>query len=597
MKISVTALAAATLLCVSSAAPSHPTPEDPAAVFLSQLISKTKSIGKGCRRCSHSKNDTLTVDLGYTNIRYAAAPTGDLRWQPPQKPASAHFNGTQSATEFGAFCPQAFPAIPGLPILAGDEDCLSLNVWAPANATNLPVLVWIHGGGYGIGFGRQDMSELINDNDKRFVVVVIQYRLGAFGFLSSADVKSRGAVNAGLLGQAFALGWVKEHICKFGGDRKRVTIAGESAGAGSVMYHNLAADGTLGTLLFNNTIAASNYLPYHYKYDAEYPTKRYRAFAEKAGCSASNDTLACLRGKDSMVLQLASANTTSEQIYGRWAFDPVLDDVYLKSLPSQQMTQKRVNGDRILVGNNANEGPTFTPRTINTEADLKTWLQLEFPNFQPSTIEQVLTANPTRTGANASRFETDGLSALTALDVSPEGTGQLQRAINIVGEATFVCPSYWLSSAFTSPKQAWHYQYSVPYAYHGADLEASFGPALPNMGKEFTLAFRRMWGNFIVSNNPSITNEVANGPSSGNVAAENAASKWPVWEEARPLMLNLNQTGGVPFTFTTAWNTNVTGFRAPGQVNNVSLVDAAAWEGGRGWRCDFWRNLAPSIPA
>ncbi|KAL2352132.1 Carboxylesterase family-domain-containing protein [Cryomyces antarcticus] len=91
------------------------------------------------------------------------------------------------------------------------EDCLFLNVYAPANASNLPVLVWIHGGGYGAGNGREDLTAIIKANNNSFVSVAIQYRLGAFGFLSSDEVYRNGVVNAGLLDQHFALQWVQAY--------------------------------------------------------------------------------------------------------------------------------------------------------------------------------------------------------------------------------------------------------------------------------------------------------------------------------------------------------------------------------------------------
>jgi carboxylesterase type B len=124
------------------------------------------------------------------------------------------------------------------------EDCLFLNVQSPSNASNLPVLVWIHGGGYGAGNGRQDFSDILNTNGNNFVTVSIQYRLGPFGFLASDELHRRGVVNAGLLDQFFALQWVQTYIREFGGDPSAVTISGESAGGGSVMLmdmgkHNL----------------------------------------------------------------------------------------------------------------------------------------------------------------------------------------------------------------------------------------------------------------------------------------------------------------------------------------------------------------------
>ncbi|KAG8526355.1 uncharacterized protein KY384_000348 [Bacidia gigantensis] len=128
----------------------------------------------------------------------------------------------------------------------GDEDCLFLSVYAPRDKTNLPVLVWIHGGGYGQGQGDEDMSAIIKTNGDSFIGVAIQYRvsvghdgddmtdlsnqLGAFGFLSSDEVMRFGAVNAGLLDQNFALQWVQSYIYLFGGNASQVTISGESAG-------------------------------------------------------------------------------------------------------------------------------------------------------------------------------------------------------------------------------------------------------------------------------------------------------------------------------------------------------------------------------
>jgi poly(3-hydroxybutyrate) depolymerase len=124
---------------------------------------------------------------------------------------------------------------------------------APGKGQKLPVLVWIHGGGYGLGDSRTDMGSLIGTNVANghpFIVVSIQYRLGVFGWASSAElVREGGVANAGLLDQRQALRWVKKYIGKFGGDSERVTISGESAGGGSVLYHTIG-DGGAGEGLF-----------------------------------------------------------------------------------------------------------------------------------------------------------------------------------------------------------------------------------------------------------------------------------------------------------------------------------------------------------
>ena len=114
-----------------------------------------------------------------SRIRYAAAPIGTLRWQPPQAPAV-----DRSQTLRGDTLPQNCPQSPQAPIASGfnftgNEDCLFLSVYSPQNATNLPVLVYIHGGGYGRGQGNTDMSPIINANNDSFVAVAIQYRVSA----------------------------------------------------------------------------------------------------------------------------------------------------------------------------------------------------------------------------------------------------------------------------------------------------------------------------------------------------------------------------------------------------------------------------------
>jgi carboxylesterase type B len=127
-----------------------------------------------------------------------------------------------------------------------------LSVFSPTNAKNLPVLVYIHGGGYGLGNANQSLAEIVKANNGGFVAVGIQYRLGAFGFLSSSEVNKFGTINAGIKDQTAALKWVQKYIRQFGGDPTRVTISGESAGAGSVMLQALGNGGTFGTSLFKN---------------------------------------------------------------------------------------------------------------------------------------------------------------------------------------------------------------------------------------------------------------------------------------------------------------------------------------------------------
>ncbi|PSN69731.1 alpha/beta-hydrolase [Corynespora cassiicola Philippines] len=586
---------------------------------------------------SYNSNDSVEVDLGYAvyegvanastglntfkGIRFAAPPLGSLRWQPPQPP---HTNRTsiQSAAEYGPQCPQSFNAVPGQKYLPGDEDCLFLNVYAPAGAVDLPVLVWIHGGGYGFYNGQQDFSAIISANNNSFIGVSIQYRLGAFGFLSSDEVFRYGTVNAGLLDQNFAFQWIQKHINSFGGDPSQVTISGLSAGAGSVMLHNIAYGGTLGASLFKNSITASPYLPTQYNYNDFVPTQAYYAFATAAGCppafaygNTSKTIFQCLVDQDTDILKEASNRVSvSGGTYGSWAFLPVTDGTFLQETPSQALLKRKINGLRQLTANTAEEGPAYTPQTITTEDDLVSWIQHTFPLLASDDVQKILRYYPfvpPEDNGTIPEFPTAGDSGLTSISMSQVASGQTQRANAILGETTFYCPGFWLTGAYSSPEtghHSWKYQYSVPAALHGYDLEAYFGPARQNQGPDFLRALQTSWGNFVRFGNPSIPSNVAIG-SNGSGSGTHPLEEWPEYTAANPLMANFNQTGGTPYQFLAVETVTqggltvvgpeekyVTLYGEPGLRNDFRIVDAYAWEGGRGTRCDFWRSIAANVP-
>lgn len=146
-----------------------------------------------------------------------------------------------------------------------DEIPLCSSMQHKANCIRLLSSSPADGGGYSVFGATYDPSVLMNTNDNAFVTVEIQYRLGAFGYLASADVKKHGKLNAGLLDQRFALEWVQKYITKFGGDPQRVTIGGESSGAGSVMHHALAYGGREFDL-FNNVSQSSIFCKHKYSH-------------------------------------------------------------------------------------------------------------------------------------------------------------------------------------------------------------------------------------------------------------------------------------------------------------------------------------------
>jgi para-nitrobenzyl esterase len=223
----------------------------------------------------------------YLGIPYAAPPVGALRWRPPQP--AAHWRGVREATSYAPHCPQ--PASP-FGVASTSENCLYLNVFAPANAKgrDLPVMVWIHGGSFLVGESDDyDPAPLVRNG---VIVVTINYRIGALGFLADAALASTTggpSGDYGLMDQQSALRWVQRNIRGFGGDPRNVTLFGESAGGLSTLAQ-MVSPGASG--LFERAIAESG------TYDLAQPSlataeSEGATFAAQVGCAA--DTAACLR--------------------------------------------------------------------------------------------------------------------------------------------------------------------------------------------------------------------------------------------------------------------------------------------------------------
>ena len=235
----------------------------------------------------------LTVPGGYVfrGLPYAAPPTGNLRWRPPRPPAG--WQGVRDATRFAPSPPQ-----PPNPALTGpaSEDCLYLNVYTPTLGSNgdggLPVLVWIYGGRFTLGAGRDyDGTKLAADG---IVVVTINFRQGALGFLVHPALASEPGGPSGnyaLMDQQAALRWVQDNIRAFGGDPGNVTVAGQSSGGLSVLAHMISRS-SAGT--FHRAIVQSGTGPWALVQKSLAAAEADgEAFAAKAGCP--NQTADCLR--------------------------------------------------------------------------------------------------------------------------------------------------------------------------------------------------------------------------------------------------------------------------------------------------------------
>lgn len=260
------------------------------------------------------RDAAITVFKG---IPYAAPPTGALRWRPPQPPL--RWQGVRKADQFGAGCPQVyFSAATARPI---DEDCLNLDVWtAAATATEKrPVMVWLHGAGWA---GSDPMFDGETLARKGAVVVTINYRVGALGFLATPELSKESEHNSsgnyGLLDDIAALRWVHDNIQSFGGDPEQVTVFGESFGAGSI---NFLLMSPLAKGLFQRAIIESHV---RYPRDPELfrTATRYlpKATAEATGArfvqSLGVNSLSELRAMPWQ--KIAAASDTSSRVIDGW---------------------------------------------------------------------------------------------------------------------------------------------------------------------------------------------------------------------------------------------------------------------------------------
>lgn len=229
----------------------------------------------------------------FLGIPYAAPPVGDLRWHAPQAPAA--WPGIRDATTAGPQCPQR--GRPGQPPVVGNEDCLYLNVVTPVDTrrdAQLPVMVWVHGGGFISGSGSDyDPARLVEMG--HVIVVTLNYRLGALGFLDLPELAAQGpyAGNYALADQQAALGWVRRNAMAFGGDPGNVTLFGQSGGGLAVCAH-LAAPGSVD--LFQKAIVQSGPCGIQF-ITGTVAQQRGATVAATLGCPPGGDTLECLRAE------------------------------------------------------------------------------------------------------------------------------------------------------------------------------------------------------------------------------------------------------------------------------------------------------------
>jgi para-nitrobenzyl esterase len=423
---------------------------------------------------SGGPGDNPTVRV-YKGIPYAAPPIGDRRWKSPQAPSS--WTGTRESTQFSAPCMQVpYPqtSIYYSPLSATSEDCLYLNVWTAAASANerRPVMVWIHGGGYTRGSGSSPTYNGENLAKKGVVVVTINYRLGIFGFLAHPELTKESDVHAsgnyGLLDMIAALEWVQKNIAAFGGDPKRVTIFGESAGSSAV---NFLMASPLAKGLFHRVIGESG---------ANFGRKVMLADAEQNGSRLGS--LAALRAKPADEIQ---------KIEG--AFRPCVDGWFLPEDVSSIFAHGKQIDVPVIAGYNHDEARTLAPWPSGATA--KTFLEQVHKRFGNS-ADEFLKLYPAASDEQAAEAHYDS--------TRDQGMGWEMRTWVRAQMKSGKAPAYLYFFTRVPPGPT-----SDRYrSYHAAEIQYVFGnlrPARPweEADRKLSEAMSSYWANFAATGNPN----------------------------------------------------------------------------------------------
>ena len=491
------------------------------------------------------KNETWS----FLGIPYAAPPIDSLRWQPPAEPVSWAPRIFQ-AKQLGPICPQYEDEN-----VVGAEDCLSLNIWAPRAAMGpgtapRPVLFFIHGGGHEQGSSAVGVGDRLLYDGQAFadqegmVVVIINYRLGPFGFLAHPDLRAEregpGSGNYGMLDQIAALTWVQDNIEGFGGDLDRVTVFGQSAGGVSVcrLIASPLAEG-----LFSGAVIQSAGCASTTRAKAE---ANGRSVATALDCADAADVPACMRSRPmSAVINTLSPSENGVEDLGRNTYDGVVDGLALPEAPPAIIEAGRHNIVPLMIGATTAENGRSAP-LLPDEATYKAAVRAYVARSGlPSTI------------------------ADRALEVYPAAGYASPRAayVALTSDIKFVCPSRRDAQRVSAAQPAPVFRYAFDHvaengsallkaqgAFHGGELPYLFG----------VLEFTTQIGGFTPGPSDRAVSHAMQGywarfAATGDPNGEGAAA-WPRYDTEADEHLHLT-------------------------------AQPAAGAGWRGTECDFWESF------
>ncbi|KAH9890363.1 esterase 1 [Cubamyces lactineus] len=482
----------------------------------------------------------------FGGIPYAEPPTGQLRFAPPvlkTDPGIANLD----ASKYGVSCPVGGQSNP-------NEDCLTINVLRPVNTeadANLPVMVWIYGGGFQAGDASQyDGTGFAIAGINRgtpIVYVNFNYRLGALGFPQGQEATSRGALNLGLKDMLTALQWVQHNIASFGGDPTKVTVFGQSAG--SVALADLFLNSNLESLaraaIFES--GAQSTLPVFPGQRRDRDWQNFVAAVPECSGASVNDSFDCLR-QASVSTILNAQGSASGQAGEQFPWSPVIDGTggVIPDLPSNLLASGTFSRIPFISGSNLDEGTQFVSTSLSSDDQLSQFLV----NF----------VDPAESGSTPSAVQSavNGLMQLYPDDPSqgsPYGTGsntfglgsEYKRAAAIAGDIWFhSVRRAWDQAASGQGVKVFAYLFTDPQAVsnpaqgvaHGSELSYVFGQPGNEPATTLSSIMKDYWISFATSLDP-------------NDGKGNSRPTWPQYSPSNQVLMQLqgSNTTTIPDTY------------------------------------------------
>ncbi|BBZ33448.1 carboxylesterase/lipase family protein [Mycolicibacterium confluentis] len=437
----------------------------------------------------------------WKGIRYAAPPVGDLRWRAPVRPEP--WREVLDATAYGSVCPQPDSPIPLGTGTRASEDCLFLNVWSPSQALadqkGRPVMVWVHGGAYIFGAASQPLYDGRALAGEDVVVVTLNYRMGALGFLELGGLGGDGEfdTNVGMRDVLLALEWVRDNIARFGGDPGQVTLFGESAGAG-IVTTLLTSPSAAG--LFHRAIAQSS--PATSAYDSERARSVAALLLDGLGVTASEARSVPIEALVDASQQVFDAVPTTKP--GTLAFAPIVDGDLVPDYPVKVARDGRSLSVPLIIGTNRDEASLFR------------WMKSPLMPIAPKTIRAMFEEIAAEQPELAIPSEAEIGSAYS-------GIRTRVRGMHVARDVGFRMPTLWFADGHSAVAQVYVYRFdwSTPMlkllrlgAAHATELPYVFGNLVMGpkditfklgglkIGEAISARMRARWANFARGGEP-----------------------------------------------------------------------------------------------